>query len=277
MSRHGRRRAAWRRARSSGNPTATAALALSLLALVMSSTGLADAARHSVTRAVASVLGGHRVSSKPTANGLLLLGKNRKFTAAAIPTVKNANEVGGLSVTDLSSCPPLAVDLGTWCMDTSPYPLTNAQVGLNNYFWASQTCVAEGGYLPSAAQLIGAAKRVKLESTIHDSPLTATVQQDPSVGLKDQREMSSDLITTAAGSDAAGSEGVSNGATGNPRAGEPNPVPLPAVSQPQTLQYVTVYSNDTHGGFAGAEPVSQPENFRCAYNKVPGANKNASG
>jgi hypothetical protein len=113
---------------------------------------------------------------------------------------------------------------------------------------------------------------VRLESTIHDSPLTATIQQDPSVGLKDQREMSATLVTTAAGSDAAGSEGVSVGSLGNPRTGEPNPVPMPAVPEPETLQYATVYSNGTKGGFAGSEPVSQPENFRCAFNKIPGAN-----
>jgi hypothetical protein len=34
---------------------------------------------------------------------------------------------------------------------------------------------------------------------------------------------------------------------------------------------VTVYSNGTKGGFAGSEPVSAPENFRCAYNKTAGA------
>jgi hypothetical protein len=118
---------------------------------------------------------------------------------------------------------------------------------------------------------------VKLESTIHDSQLTATIPLDPSIGLKDQREMSSSLVTTAAGSDAAGSEGVSVGATGDPRTGEPNPVPLPAVPAPSTLQYVTVYSNATKGGFAGSEPVSTPENFRCAFEKAPGANSNESG
>ena len=160
---------------------------------------------------------------------------------------------------------------------TSPYPLTNAQAGQNNYFWASQACARLGGYLPSAAQLIGAANRVKLESTIHDSQLTATIQLDPSVGLHDQREMSATLVTTAAGSDAAGSEGVSVGSTGDPRTGEPNPVPLPAVPAPSTLQYVTVYSNGTKGGFAGSEPVSQPESFRCAFNEKPGANSAENG
>ncbi len=59
--------------------------------------------------------------------------------------------------------------------------------------------------------------------------------------------MSSTLVTTEAGSAAAGSEGVSEGATGNPRQGQANPVPLPANPLPESLQYVTVYNNDTQG------------------------------
>ena len=95
-------------------------------------------------------------------------------------------------------------------------------------------------------------------------------------GLKDQREMSSTLVTTEAGSAAAGFEGVSEGSTGNPRQGQANPIPLPANPLPESLQYVTVYSNGTKGGFAGSEPVADPENFRCAYNKTPGAVNNSS-
>lgn len=254
-----------------------AALAISVLALLLSTTGLAEAARHAVGHAISNIVDGHHVSTRPLAGGILVLGKNRKFPAAAIPTVANASAVGGMTVSDLSSCPPTSADLGTWCLEDSPYPLTTQEAGKNNYFWATQACVERGGYLPTAAQLIGAAKRVKLESTIHDNPDTATIEQDPSVGLKDQREMSATLITTAAGSDAAGFEGVSQGSTGDPRTGEPNPVPLSAVPQPATLQYVTVYSNGGQGGFAGGEPVSQPENFRCAYNKVPGANTTENG
>jgi hypothetical protein len=246
-----------------------AALALSVLALVLSMSGLADAARHAILTAI----DGHRISARPHPGGLLVLGRDGKFPVSAIPTVKDAERVGGMNLNDLSACPPTTADLGTWCLEDSPFPLTTQEVGQNNYMWATQMCVERGGYLPTAAQLIGAAKRVKLESTIHDNPDTATVQQDPTVGLKDQREMSATLVTTAAGSDAAGSEGVSQGATGNPRTGEPNPVPLPAVPAPATLQYVTVYSNGTKGGFAGSVPVSQPEPFRCAYNKIPGANK----
>lgn len=251
-----------------------AALVISTIALVVSTTGLADAARH----AVLSAIDGHQISTKPHAGGLLLLGKNRMFAASAIPTVNNATHLSGKTLTDIEpSCPPATVNLGTWCLMDSPYPLTNAEAGQNNYFWATQACVKEGGYLPTAAQLIGAANRVKLESTIHDSQLTATIPLDPSVGLKDQREMSATLVTTAAGSDAAGSEGVSVGSTGDPRTGEPNPVPLPAVPAPSTLQYVTVYSNGTKGGFAGSQPVSEPQSFRCAFNEMPGANTSEEG
>jgi len=54
-------------------------------------------------------------------------------------------------------------------------------------------------------------------------------------------------------------------------------VPLPAVPAPSTLQYVTVYSNGTKGGFAGSQPVSEPQSFRCAFNEMPGANSNEEG
>jgi hypothetical protein len=250
------------------------ALGVALIALIFSTTGLADAAR----RAVGSAIAGHPISSKPHAGGLLLLGKNRKFPPAAIPTVGNATHVGGKTAEQIAgTCPPATVDLGSWCLDTAPYPVSNADAGKNNYLFASRACVAEGGWLPTAAQLLGAAARVKLESTIHDSQLTATIPLDPSRGLKDQREMTSTLVTTEAGSAAAGFEGVSEGSTGNPRQGQANPVPLPANPLPESLQYVTVYSNGTKGGFAGSEPVTNPENFRCAFNKTSGAlNKSES-
>ncbi len=244
------------------------AMIVALIALVFSTTGLADAAR----RAAISAIDGHAVSTTPHAGGLLVLGKNGKFPASAIPTVKDASRVGGETAQQLAgTCPPDTVDLGTWCLDSAPYPLTKADTGKNSLIWASKTCEAEGGWLPSASELLGAAARVKLESTIHDSPLTATVNLDPSRGLKDEREMSSSLVTTEAGSAAAGFEGVSEGATGDPRQGQANPIPLPANPLPESLQYVTVYSNGTQGGFAGSEPVIDPENFRCAFNPTPGA------
>lgn len=272
----------------------TAALVISIISLIVASSGAADAARQAIAHAVsggrthhgngkahrssAAKVDGHRISAKPLPGGLLVLGSDRKFPLAAIPTVKDANELGGKKLEEVEpSCPADTVNLGTWCLESSPYPLTNQDVGLNNYFWASQTCVEAGGYLPTVAQLIGAAKRAKLEGKITENRDTATIDEDPTVGLKDQREMSATLVTTAGGSEAAGSEGVSVGSTGDPRTGEPNPVPLPANPAPATLQYVTVYSNGTKGGFAGSQPVSEPQNFRCAYNKLPGGNSAEEG
>jgi hypothetical protein len=250
------------------------AMIVALIALVLSTTGLADAAR----KAVLSTIDGHPVSATPHAGGVLLLGKNRKFAAAAIPTVKDASRVDGKTAEELfGTCPPNTVDLGTWCLDTAPYPLTNADAGKNNFIWASKACEAEGGWLPSAAQLLGGATRVKLESTIRtasgapESQDTATVNLDPTRGLKDEREMSSTLVTTEAGSAAAGSEGVSEGATGDPRQGQGNPIPIAANPEPESLQYVDVYSNAQKGGFAGSQPVREAQNFRCAFNKKPGA------
>jgi hypothetical protein len=254
------------------------AMIVALVALVFSTTGLADAARH----AVASAIGGHPVSSKPRAGAILTLGKNKKFPAAAIPTVANAREVGGKTAAQLEgTCPPDTISVGggtgSWCMETTVYPLTNADEGKNNYVWASKKCEEVGGWLPSASELIGAASWIKLESVIHDSQLTATVNLDPTRGLKDEREMSSTLVTTEAGSAAAGFEGVSEGATGDPRQGQANPVPLPANPYPESLQYVDVYDNFNKGGFAGSQPVIEPQNFRCAYNKTTNAiNKSES-
>jgi hypothetical protein len=260
------RRAAAERRHARRRPSP--ALGIALVALVFSTTGLADAARH----AVVSALAGHPVSTKPYPGGVLLLGRNKKFPVSAIPTVRNASRVGGKTAEEVAgTCPPATVDLGSWCLESAPFPLTNAQAGKNNFIFASKACEKEGGWLPSASELLGGAERVKLESTIHDSRLTATINLDPTRGLKDEREMSSTLVTTEAGSAAAGFEGVSEGATGNPRQGQANPVPLPANPLPEALQYVTVYSNGQKGGFAGSEPVAKAENFRCGFNKTPGA------
>jgi hypothetical protein len=124
--------------------------------------------------------------------------------------------------------------------------------------------------LPTAAQLIGAAPYVKLAGRLDDNEVTASLDLDPTDGLKDRREMSADLTTTASGGRAAGSQGISDLARGDPRAGEPDPTPEPANPSPETLQYVTVYDNRDKGGFAGSKPVGQPELFRCAFDKKQG-------
>ena len=228
--------------------------------------------------ALAVALGGSALAAggKPAAGAgkVVRLDRAGKVPARLLPTVpraRRAQRLGGQSASDVQlKCSPTTVDLGSWCLQASPFPFPPEDAGRNNYFYATQQCVQAGGWLPTAAQLIGAADRVKLASTIKDSELTASIDQDPTDGLKDRREMSATLITTQAGSTAAGSEGVSEGAKGDPKAGEPDPVPVPANPSPETLQYVTVYDNSNRGGFAGAKPVGQPENFRCGFDKQQG-------
>ncbi|MBA3748227.1 MAG: hypothetical protein H0W96_12160 [Solirubrobacterales bacterium] len=250
---------------------APAALVIALLALAESTTEFAEGAASKLARVVSS----------PRPFAVLRLDRKARFPAKAIPTVaraRNADRLGGTSLTDVTlSCAPTSVDLGTWCLMAAPYALLNTEVGRNNYLFATRKCVELGGYLPTAAQLVGAAARVKLASKITDAQLTASIDLDPGDGLKDRREMSSTLVTTAAGSGAAGSQGVSDGSRGDPRQGEPDPVPMPANPTPDTLQYVTVYDNGDRGGFAGSRPVSEPENFRCAFDKVPGASADEDG
>lgn len=259
---------------------ALAALLVALLALVLSTTGFADAAKRAVGKVVRTDRSG-RVPAKVLPTNVVKVGKSGKITASRLPKVARATQadrVGSLTPGDLTDgCPPDDVDLGTFCMMSSPYPLTNEDQGKNDYFFATQKCTELGGWLPSAAELIGAAARVKLASTISDSRLTASIDQDATDGLKDRREMSATLVTTAAGSSAAGSQGVSDGSKGDPKQGEPDPVPQPANPQPDTLQYVTVYDNGDKGGFAGSRPIGDAEQFRCAFGRTQGQGAPAEG
>lgn len=252
-----------RRRRNWGQHTGPAALVISTLALVMSVTGAAEAARDAL-----------RPTSKPKAGAVLKLGKNAKFPAKAIPKVtaaKRADRVGTSREADLQmSCDAITVDLGTWCLMTNPFAVPPEDQGKNNFAYANAACTEDGGFLPSAAQLIGAASRVKLASYLTDDQLTASIDLDPTDGLGDRREMSSSLVTTQAGSSASGALGVSEGAKGNPRTGEPDPAIVPAVPSPESLQYVTVVDNKDVGGVAGSRPIGQPENFRCGYDKRQG-------
>ncbi len=229
------------------NRVAWAALALALAAFVFSGAGASLAAK---------VLPGP--SLKPRKFGLLRLDAKKKFPASVLPE----------GVFD--HCSPETVKIGTVCMMTNPYPLEKSEIGKNDYFFATQKCASLGGYLPTAAQLIGAAKRVKLAGRVDDNEVTASTDVDATDGLKDKREMSATLTTTTSGGRAAGSMGVSDLSRGDPKAGEPDPIPVPADPAPETLQYVTVYDNGNNGGFAGGKPVNQPENFRCAFNFAQG-------
>lgn len=235
-----------KRFRSNG-PVAWSALLLALGALVLAGVGDVIAKRQ---------LPGP--SLKPRKFGVLRLNAKKKFPPSVLPG----------KVFD--KCSPETVKIGTVCMMTNPYPLERDEIGKNDYFFATRKCASLGGYLPTAAQLIGAASRVKLAGRVDENEVTASTDVDATDGLKDRREMSASLTTVASGGRAAGSQGVSDLSRGDPKTGEPDPAPLPADPSPETLHYVTVYDNEDHGGFAGGRPVGQPENFRCAFNFAQG-------
>jgi hypothetical protein len=234
------------------NPRTVGAVAWSALVLALAAFVLSGAGESLAKR----VLPGP--SLKPRKFGILRLNRKAEFPPSVLPS----------KVFD--HCSPETVKIGTVCMMAGPYPLQKDEIGRNDYFFATQKCAELGGYLPTAAQLIGAAARVKLAGRVDDNEVTASTDVDPSDGLKDRREMSATLTTTASGGRAAGSQGVSEGSRGDPKAGEPNPAPLPADPSPETLHYITVYDNGDQGGFAGGKPVGQPENFRCAFNFAQG-------
>jgi hypothetical protein len=259
------------RTRQVSTPTilAAAALVVSMLALLFSMSGVGAA------KPAAKPKYPQTASTSPQKYGILRLGKNKKFPAKAIPTVAKARtavRLGDMTPAELATaCPANTIDLGSWCIQSSVQPVETEDVGKNDYFYASQKCVDLGGWLPSAEELIGAAAQIKLSSTLDDNSTSASTDILPEDGLGDRREMSGTLITTTAGSSAAGSEGSTAGATGDPGSGESAPVPLPADPAPDSLQYVTVFDNHDHGGFAGGKPVSSAERFRCAFARLQGA------
>lgn len=235
-----------------------AALLVAIIALIFSMNGLAPGA--------SSPSGKSPTSAQRQTERKHKRQESQRKRAEEKRTANLNKRIGKLA----AACPVSgAIDLGSWCLEGSTFKVPAAEAGQNNYFYAAQKCVQEGGWLPTAAQLIGAAPVAALKSTIDDDPGTSGASEFPEAanGIKNEREMTSDLFTTGAGARAAGSEGVAAGSKGVGNLGEPNPVPVPAEPEPPTLDYVTVFDNHNHGGFAGGETVGTAENFRCAYAK----------
>ena len=236
-----------------------AALFVAVLALIVSTAGVATAVSFKGP------------STKPRPYGVLVLNKHKKFPASVIPKVKSAKRADVLGSKGLEQladgCAPDSKDVGSFCIEGGLYPVPAADDGKTDFFYATKKCESIGGWLPTASELLGAVDQISLASTIDDGIGNASIDEVPGDGLKDRREMTSTLVTTAAGSGAAGSEGVTPGSLGDPNQNESNPIPQPANPQPNTLQYVTVYDNHDLGGFAGSAPVTQPERFRCAFAK----------
>jgi hypothetical protein len=248
-----------------------AALLVAIVALVFSMTGMSLGGQGGGKQKATQTA---KTSAPPKTKTVkyVTLNTKGKIPAKYLPTVpqaENAQKLSGATKGKLTPACPVSggIDLGSWCLEGSTYKVPQNELGQNNYVWAAQKCVEEGGWLASAAQLIGAAPEVALKSVIGDDPGTSGTSEFPeaAAGIKDEREMTGDLFTTGAGLRAAGSEGVSVGSKGIGNIGEPNPVPVPAEPMPETLAYVTIFDNHNLGGFAGGVPVGKPESFRCAY------------
>ena len=98
-----------------------------------------------------SAIAGHPISTQPRAGGILLLGQEQEIPRVGDPDGQQRHAARAARPREqlAGTCPPATVDLGTWCLDSAPYPLTNADAGKNNFIWASKACEAEGGWLPS--------------------------------------------------------------------------------------------------------------------------------
>jgi hypothetical protein len=244
-----------------------AALLVAIVALIFSMNGLAPAAKAPTAGKTSAEKNQEQAEKKHKQTE-----KKRRQTEKKQKQAQK-KQMAGLNkkINKLAAACPIsgAIDLGSWCLEGSTFKVPASEAGQNDYFYAAQKCVAEGGWLPTAAQLIGAAPQAALKSRSDDDPATSGASEFPeaATGIKDEREMTADLFTTGVGARAAGSEGVSAGSKGVANIGEPNPIPLPAEPSPETLDFVTVYDNHNTGGFAGGEPVGKAENFRCAYAK----------
>jgi hypothetical protein len=262
-----------------------ATLGISILALVFSMTGLAAAATGAPSGRKPTSSSGTASKEAPAkkqaaATKQREAARKKREAAKAQKAAKKKTAALEKQIASLElQCPVSgAIDMGSYCLEGTTYKVPTSETGQNDYMWATRKCTEEGGWLPTAAELIGAANKVSLKSTIDDSPATSATSEVPEAanGIKDEREMTADLFTTAAGASAAGSEGVTAGAKGVGTIGEPDPVPMPANPVPNTLDYITVYDNHDAGGFAGGVAVGKPEPFRCAYAKAQGKPRNIS-
>ena len=142
---------------------------VALIALVLSTTGLADAARH----AVVSAIDGHPDQHQAPRRRHAAARQEQEIPRLGDPHGEE-REQGGRQDRDAAGRHLPAGDRSTsarWCLETSPYPLTNADVGKNNYIFASQDV---RGRRRLAADCRAAARRRRpRQARVHDPRLAA--------------------------------------------------------------------------------------------------------
>jgi len=117
---------------------------------------------NSVTNAKirAASVNGSRLSSNTLTDREINMSKLGKIKSAS--TADNAGKVDSKDASQLVvKCPSGTVDLGSACAETGARGATDA-------FTAAQTCTSAGGYLPTAADLVGADRANKIVNTTQE-------------------------------------------------------------------------------------------------------------
>ena len=251
------------------SPAALAAMVVALIALVFSTTGLADAARHAVVAAIA----GHPISSKPHAGGLLTLGQQREIPLRGDPHRGLAETPSASTAKRPSRSSPPARPTrstsapGAWNRRPSRSPTRT--LGKNNFIWASKKCEEEGGWLPSAAR--AARRRRAREARVDDPRLAADRHDQPRPEPRPQRRTRDELRRWSQPKRAPrrpASRGSAKAPRATPVRASPTRSRCPPTRCRNRCSTWTSTANGTKGGFAGSQPVNEPQNFRCAYAAV---------
>ena len=162
-------------------------MVIALIALVFSTTGLADAARHAVISAIAGHPCQHPAARRRRCccSARTASSRRRRSRRSRTPASSAARRPPDRRHLPARHRRPRHLVSG----HRRPIPLTEGKSSAkNNFIWASTTCEAEGGWLPSGVRscVEQPPTASSSESTIHDSPLTRHPinRVDPSRGLK---------------------------------------------------------------------------------------------
>lgn len=108
----------------------------------------------------AATINGSRLSSNTITDREVNMSKLGKIKSAS--SADNAGKVDSKDASQLIvKCPSGTVDLGSACAETGARGATDG-------FTAAQTCTSAGGYLPTAADLVGADRANKITNTTQE-------------------------------------------------------------------------------------------------------------
>ena len=234
-----------------------------------STTGLADAARH----AVVSAFAGHPVSTKPHAGGVLLLGQEQEIPGRGDPHGQRTPRASAARPPNSSQAPARrrrsTSAPGAWTPRPTRSPRrTSARTTSSS---RARRARPKAAGCPRASELLGAAERVKLESTIHDSQLTATIDLDPSRGPERRTRDELDAGHDRSRVGRRRVRGRQRRGDRQPPPGPGQPVPLPGQPAARIAAVRDRLQQQQPGRLRRLRAASRNrENFRCAFNKTPG-------